>query len=829
MDCLWRVIAAGVLLLALWHPTPAEATSQPTGGRALQLEVFLNGETTKLVGSFVELPEGGLAATRKELQEVGVNPPGEGGEEDVIPLTGMPGLTYQYDEPRQRLDISLALERRMPHVIDAHGTAEAVGSTQAGYGAVLNYMLFAGSTAEWSTKAVEFSGATAQLDARLFTPFGYVSQTAIVGTTAFRDADILRLDTTFTYTDTHSAAIFRAGDLVSRGPAWSRPIRLGGLQAERDFALRPDLITLPLPAVSGSAAVPSTVEVFVNSVRTFSRDVPAGPYAIHNLPVLSGSGTANIVLRDATGRAVETSLPFFTSPQLLRSGLLDYAVQVGFPRFRYAISSNSYAEHLVGIGSLRYGLSDNLTLETHAEGGPGIVNGGAGLVTNVGALGVLAVAGRASNFDGATGYQGFVSFETRLLGLSIGASSQRSFGNFQDLASATAQLGYVDDVFKRFERNDKSDPTTADPLTTGSITTRNQVPRALDRLSVGVPLPFKASSLGLSFINLERGPKDRAHIVAASYFQNFGKSISLSMTAFTDLEKGKDTGVFIGLSMPLGDTIHSSVGATSNQNGQFITAAAGKNLGPDVGSYGWRIKDAEGRKQSYRSAAASYRSSYGRAEALVEQTDARGARGSVEAEGAVVAMASGLFFSNSVDDAFAVVDAGAPDIEVFHENRLVGKTGSSGKILVPSLRSLQKNRIRINPNNLPVDAHIGRTDEVVVPAPKTGIGLDFGIDARSQSAMVTFHDGQGQHLEVGTQGQLEGSSETFVVGYDGRAFLRHLQPSNTAVLNLPGGECRASFDYAPQHGEQVVIGPVACRQTAPAGTEATTVVVETSH
>ena len=64
----------------------------------------------------------------------------------------------------------------------------------------MNYVLFAASSAEWSAKAVEFSGASAHLDTRLFTPFGYVSQTGIVGTTALRDADLLRLDTTFTYT-----------------------------------------------------------------------------------------------------------------------------------------------------------------------------------------------------------------------------------------------------------------------------------------------------------------------------------------------------------------------------------------------------------------------------------------------------------------------------------------------------------------------------------------------------------------------------------------------------------------------------------------------------
>ncbi|NEV03151.1 hypothetical protein, partial [Bradyrhizobium uaiense] len=42
----------------------------------------------------------------------------------------------------------------------------------------------------------------------------------------------------------------------------------GGLQAQRDFALRPDLITAPLATIGGSAAVPSTVDVYVNNIKT---------------------------------------------------------------------------------------------------------------------------------------------------------------------------------------------------------------------------------------------------------------------------------------------------------------------------------------------------------------------------------------------------------------------------------------------------------------------------------------------------------------------------------------------------------------------------------
>jgi outer membrane usher protein len=807
-DTVRRALAALSVGLALSGAPPAQADPDPSGGRALQLEVLVNGEPRQMIGSFQELPDGGLAATRKELTEVGIKPPGEGADDELIPLAGMGEVAYAYDEPRQRIEITASDERRMPHVIDARGRVEALPATQSGYGAVLNYTLFGSSTADWEDKLFSFNGGSAQLDARVFTPVGYLQQTAIVGTTLFDDAEVLRLDTAYVFTHADSATTSRAGDLISRGPLWARSIRLGGIQVERDFLLRPDLITAPLPALSGSAAVPSTVEVFVDGTRTFSRNVPAGPYAISNLPAISGGTGARVVLRDASGRIVESTLPFFASPQLLREGLLDYSVQAGFPRFAYAIKSNEYGEKPVGLGSIRYGFNDNLTLEAHAEGGAGLINGGIGAVTNAGGFGVLAVAGRASHAGRDTGFQSYLSFETRLLGFSIGASSQRSFGPFQDLASITAQLAYADDPQSRPGRGSR-DPTVLDPLTTGSIARLGRPPRALDRVSIGTQLPFARASLAVSFVNLERDAGDRARILAASYSQTLWKQASLSLTAFTDIENGKDAGFFAGLTMPLGEDVQASVGATGNDNGQFITADASKTLGQEPGSYGWRVRNAQGRDQAYRSAAGAYRSEYGQAEAAVEQFGG-GTRVSAEAQGAIVAVPSGVFLSNKVDDAFAVVDVGAPDVEVFHENRSIGKTGASGKILVPSLRSHQKNRIKMDPTNLPVDAHVTRTDEIVVPGRKAGVTLDFGVEAESRDAVLILHDRDGHTLPAGLRAQLDGQGEPVIIGYDGRAFLRGLARSNTVVVELPEGECRASFDYAPEPGRQVVIGPVPC-------------------
>jgi len=118
---------------------------------------------------------------------------------------------------------------------------------------------------------------------------------------------------------------YRAGDTITRGLAWTRPIRMGGVQVQRSFGLRPDLVTLPLPPLSGSAAVPSTVEVYVNNLKTFSQEVGTGPYRLSNIPAVTGSGMARVVVRDSAGREIESTLPFYASASLLAPGLTNFS------------------------------------------------------------------------------------------------------------------------------------------------------------------------------------------------------------------------------------------------------------------------------------------------------------------------------------------------------------------------------------------------------------------------------------------------------------------------------------------------------------------------
>ena len=331
----------------------------------------------------------------------------------------------------------------------------------------------------------------------------------------------LRLDTTFAYSDPESLITYRGGDAITGGLNWTRPIRFGGVQVQRNFGLRSDLITAPLPTFSGSAAVPSTLDVYMNNTKTYTQDVPPGPFQVNNLPLISG-GEARLVLRDATGREVETTMPFYTSARLLREGLTYFSAEAGAPRVYYGTNSDSYVDKAFASASVRHGMYDWLTLEGHAEAGAGLYNGGAGAVIRTGNFGVLSLAASGSTYSSQSGFQAYAAFETKFWGMSVNASSTRTFGNYNDLASVTAPI-----LTTITALNAVIPPSTAPP-------------KALDRVSIGTRLPDR-SSLGLSFVHLEPAAGLTSNLVSAAWSRPIFDNSQLFVTAFADVTDRKTT------------------------------------------------------------------------------------------------------------------------------------------------------------------------------------------------------------------------------------------------------------------------------------------------
>ncbi|WP_395675089.1 fimbria/pilus outer membrane usher protein [Inquilinus sp.] len=740
--------------------------------RRLYLDVTINGESQALIGDFVER-DGVLYATPEGLEGVGVRRP-EGAApttDGLLRLTDVPGLRYDYDEPAQALRLDLPDAARQPVAIGARDPR--VVQADSAYGLLLNYDLV-------GTRSAGETSGSGVLEGRVFGPLGVLDTSFLgnIGAGSGQDEGLIRLDTTWTWSDPDALRRARVGDFVSGGLAWTRPVRMIGGQLDRDFSMRPDLVTFPVPAFGGNAAVPSTVDVYVDNVKQFSTEVKPGPFEITSLPVLTGAGDARVVVRDALGRETVQTLPFYASSSLLREGFLDYSVEAGSIRRRYGEASADYSG-FAGIGSLRYGLDDSVTLEGHVEGSRDLVLGGAGAVYGVGTLGTVNAAVAGSRAGGDSGLQYAVGFEH--LDPRWSASLQRTgtVGVYKDLAA-------VED--------------------------RSRL-RGSTRVSASLNLD-RWGSIGLAYVDLDRTRFGRTQIASGNYSVTLFDNIQLVASSFLDLDDTSNAGVLLSLTVPLGR--ETNVGLEANaQNGQrWLTQRASYIQDTGVTDRGLivnaQVSEGDLRRYygqvDYRTALADFTVS---ADQIDDHASFRG-----EIRGSLAYAGGGVFVGQRVDDSFAVVDTGVPDVGVTLENRPVGRTDGSGQLLVHGLRAYEANKMAIDVADLPADAAFDDTRRSVVPADRSGIVVHFPVRV-GDAATIIIHRPDGSTVPPGSTLALDGGGpEPLPVGYDGLAYATGLQPENAGTVTLrDGSQCHIAFAFAPAPGEIPQIGPVTCGGT----------------
>jgi outer membrane usher protein len=767
--------------------------------RHLLLDVLVNNRVTGMIVEFLER-DGRLLATPQDLRSLGLVLPETvrlQSTEPMVPLSELPGLDTSLDESAQQLRITAAPEAIEPTLLGP--AAEHVTPPASDFGAVLNYDVLA-------TGGHGTGSATALLEGRIFSPFGVLASSFLAesgGLDGFDRDRLVRLNTTFTYDDPDTMRRYALGDVVSSGVGWSRPVRLGGFQIARNFAMRPDLVTFPLPSIGGVAAVPSTVDVLVNGVRQLSTDVQPGPFAVRQLPVVTGNGEMMLVIRDALGREVTRTLPFYAASALLAAGLSSYSVEGGWVRRNFGAASDDYREP-VASGTLRYGVTDWLTAEAHAEAMAGQSLAGAGAAVAVQGVGLVSLSGAASMGQGGDNQAAGPAAGGR--GWLASAGLERSGGPFNLNAALTlASPGFRDIA-----------GMAGDP-----------VPRRVARASAGLSLG-DYGMLGLAYVGIDRvvtnalgrstpssrqeGRMSRSGLLSATWSRSLFGRATIYATAYQDIANRRDFGAMLGISMALGDRSSAGVSGGLQSDGgygnlQMAQAALAE------GDLGWRLATRQGRLRS-SSGEVEYRAGWSRLTGGIDQAGSQ-SYGRLGVQGAIAVMGDAVYATNPIRDSFAVVRTGQPDITVLQENRPIGRTDSGGNLLVPDLRAYERNRLAVNPADLPPDAVLDRDMQEVRPAAGSGVTVAFPV-RRQSSARLRLVDGAGKPLPIGSYVHRPATATTgaakLPVGYDGEAFLSDLQAENTLTVQLPDGRrCTIHFPFKAEADGLPLIGPLPCR------------------
>jgi outer membrane usher protein len=731
------------------------------------LEVVVNGEKLPSIVHF-RATQGSLSAAGADLATIGLAIDKLGiARTAEVPLEAIPGVRYRYDQRHQHVDMTLPDNARKPFVVDPRQLPSTMPAT-SGRGLVLNYDAFAQNDAG--------NRFALWMEQRYFDPSGVLSNTGIAYVYA-GSSRYLRYDTSWSRSYPDTLSTVQWGDAITSSLSWSRSIRFAGFQWRSNFSLRPDLVTFPLPVLTGSALVPSSLDLYVNNMQHFNVQVPSGPFVVNEVPGITGGGEATLVTRNALGQTVTLSLPIYIDTQMLAAGLSSYSVEAGFVRRDYGLASFDYEPHVAGSGSWRHGISDGLTVEAHGEATDHLFDAGAGALVRLGMDGVVngAIAFSAGRLAGTQVSLGYQWIEPRY---AIDAQSIRTFGHYGDLAARDGAL----------------------------------VPTQTDRLTVSLPF-FSNQNFAVSYIGTKLPHVKASRITSLSYGLSLRHNLSLNLSAYRDMYQHSSRGVFLSISLGLENNVSVSAVAGS-QGGRAYNNLQALRQVDYGGGWGWGLQNGQFNGMGFHQAQLQYLGSAGELTGIVQNYAGR-TTASLDALGSVVLMDGDIQFSRRIYDGFALVSTdGVAGVPVLHENRLLGNTDDRGYLLVPDLNAYQGNHLSIDTAKLPVDMRIDITSMVVVPQAQSGLLGRFPI-TQYAAASILLRDASGTPIPAGTRvHHVESGSDT-IVGYDGLTFVNGLQATNHLMLDGITWRCTVAFPYKPSNQHALpVIGPLTCRREA---------------
>ncbi len=744
----------------------------------LVLDVVVNGRDTGTVGAFT-LAGRTITTTRSQLSALGIRAHCKHARCD---LTTIPGLTWRIDADTQTILITVPPRRLATQQIQADASTTRYPVTN-GTGAVFTYDL---NTIRTGSQAM----SSGLLTLRGFCADGVMTTDALVhigSGSAWAGNAAVRLDTTYVYSAPSQLRQIRLGDFIGAGLAWSRPVRLTGIQIDSNFGLQPGLITYPLPSVAGSVAVPSTIDVMVDQSNVLSRALQPGPFEVARIPVMTGAGQIAIATTDALGRQTITTTDVYASPDLLRPGLTAYAVELGMLRLDWGTISNDYG-NAVASTTLRHGLSPDLTLEAHSETTRGLLMAGGGAVMNVANRGLFGFDLAGSTNAVGPGFALVLDARHDGRRWTLGASATIARHHFTDIAAVNGQpypdLQINATIARRFGRF-------------GSL--------GIGYAEVDTPRDRQYGHGGVFGAAANVPSPTQAKIITTSYAaQAFGMAVYA--TGYRDIARHGDSGIMFGVTIPFGS--RRSIGIQTGGTDQAgYGALQVQQVADRPGDFGYQLNQSLGAADSgfvlgrYQSSAGDIAAGIGRAGGqLITQASA---------SGSVAWLDRHVFVSPPVNDSFAVVDtAGVAGVGVLDENRLIGRTDASGTLLVPGLTAFTANRLSIDPLDVPLNVAMPFTEATVVPNDHAGVVVRFPL-SRSHAALVTVLDAHGAPMPLGSTAWLRGAA--FPVGHGGAIYLTGLRVHNRVTVVTPdGARCQAGFIYHELKVPLQTIGPLQC-------------------
>lgn len=181
------------------------------------------------------------------------------------------------------------------------------------------------------------------------------------------------------------------------------------------------------------------------------------------------------------------------------------------------------------------------------------------------------------------------------------------------------------------------------------------------------------------------------------------------------------------------------------------------------------------------------------------------------AQGGVVIADSRVFASRRVQDSFALVEVpGYANVGVGFQSSILTRTDEDGVALLTRLMPYQRNSIRLDPTELPINAEIDNIEQVVVPSARSGVKVVFPVRS-GRGALLHILLENGKTAPAGALIELAGDNKEFFVARRGEAFITGLQPRNSLRMKWDKRTCIFDVILPPGDLDDIArLGPLVC-------------------
>jgi outer membrane usher protein FimD/PapC len=691
-----------------------------------------------------------------------------------IKLSTLQLYQWDYDSLRQRLAVKLFRKGDGDNLKDFAARSQEASESRPLLALRIDYDL------------------TATMSRRATSAGGLVSATVVYGNFALNTAvrassdpqlgapGLLRLETAARLAMPGSGLAATLGDFVSAGSQSQRAVRMGGLQVASDFALRPDLVTLPLPGFEGNVAVPTTIDVLAGDQRYKLGDVEPGEFTVRNVPSQPGRGEASVILRDALGREVVQTSRFYVSNELLSPRTTGFAVNAGFVRRRYGITSNDYGQ-LAATAFVRRGLSSTLTLEGSGEWTKGVGNIGARADFVLAKVALATIEARASS-DSSAGSGSLLHVALESVGRKLGGSIRATLpsANYRDVAT---RLGddlppreYAAQFFYRFSGDAE----------------------------------FQASYARQSYRSiLPLGLQERRSEVLNT---NFRARLSSRATLFAGGgvrrgEGGTSYSAALGLSLSLGGRTNTGAYA-SYDDGRLSASATYARDAQQDGQIGFRASASASETSHRATGGLTWRDRRILLDGQVEEVNGVFAA-RTNARGTLLLAGGTVFARNQSGGSYALVRTGhVGGIPITRENQEVGRTNEGGLLLVQDIPAQATIKIDVKADKLPADALVRETTKFI-RVPLRAVAIVDIETLRFRPVLRQLVDTAGQPLAAGLPVRALPSGEETLTGFDGIAEINAGSEDERLLVGRSGQTCVIELKAVELEGEQ--LPPLVCQ------------------